>query len=62
MKVKLVNDLGEVLLTEELKPVTFKTGSRGMRSTFKVCENGSRFQGSVQLVEIGSKPKAAPKA
>lgn len=58
MKVKIVSDLGETLVTEELTEVTFKTGSRGARANFKVGENGHRYQVNVNAVMIGSKPKA----
>ena len=58
MKVKIVSDLGEILVTEELAPVTYKTGSRGERASFKVGHNGKRYQTNVQLVEIGSKPRS----
>ena len=34
----------------------FKTGSKGYYSSGKLEFNGKRYQASVQLVEIGSKP------
>jgi hypothetical protein len=37
---------------------TFSTGSRGFRSQGKVVIDGKRYQATMQLVEIGSKPKA----
>ncbi len=40
----------------------FKTGSRGYFGMGKVEFNGKRYQVQVQLVEIGSKPKAEEKA
>ena len=60
MKVKIVSDLGETLVTEELKTCVFKSGSRGHRASFKVGENGTRYQVGIQAVEIGSKPATAP--
>ena len=58
MKVKIVNELGETLLTTELKPREFKTGSRGFSASFKVDNGGARYQTSINMVEIGSKPKS----
>lgn len=37
---------------------TFKTGSRGFYGNGKVAIGEKRYQVQVQLVEIGSKPKA----
>jgi hypothetical protein len=43
------------------EPRTFKTGSRGFYGQGKVQgTDGRRFQVSVNIVEIGSKPQAAP--
>ena len=36
----------------------FKTGSRGFFGMGKIQIDGKRYQAQVQLVEIGSKPKA----
>ena len=36
----------------------FKTGSRGFFGMGKILIDGKRYQAQVQLVEIGSKPKA----
>ena len=58
MKVTVKDDLGETLVTEELRPKEFKTGSRGFYGSFKVSANGRRYQVAVQAVEIGSKPTA----
>ena len=58
LKVKIVSEVGETLITEDLGPKSFKSGSRGFMATFKVGDNGARYQANVQLVEIGSKPKA----
>jgi hypothetical protein len=35
----------------------FKTGSRGYYGTGKMVAAGKRYQISIQVVEIGSKPK-----
>ncbi len=56
MKIAVRNDVGETLSTVELEPKMFSTGSRGLFKTFKVEEGGKRYQGQVQLIEIGSKP------
>lgn len=58
MKVRIVSDEGETLISEELGAKAFKSGSSGYHATFKVGENGARYQANVQLVLIGSKPKA----
>jgi len=57
MKVAVRNDLGETLVTAELKPKAFSTGSKGEHGNFKVENNGRRYQVNVLAVEIGSKPK-----
>jgi hypothetical protein len=44
-----------MLMAEEK---TFKTGSRGFYGNGKIAINEKRYQVQVQLVEIGSKPKA----
>ena len=36
----------------------FKTGSKGYYGTGKMVAGGKRYQISIQVVEIGSKPKA----
>jgi hypothetical protein len=36
----------------------FKTGSRGYHGTGKMVAGGKKYQVNIQLVEIGSKPKA----
>jgi hypothetical protein len=53
-------------IKEDGKPVgvlmaaekVFKTGSRGFFGTGKIAIGEKRYQVQVQLVEIGSKPKA----
>jgi len=37
----------------------FKTGSRGYYGTGKMVAAGKKYQISIQVVEIGSKPKLA---
>jgi hypothetical protein len=37
----------------------FKTGSRGYYGTGKMVAAGKKYQISIQVVEIGSKPKPA---
>ena len=39
-------------------PKNFKTGSRGFYGNGKIAIGEKRYQVQVQLVEIGSKPKA----
>jgi hypothetical protein len=39
----------------------FKTGSKGFYGNGKLEVDGKRYQTSVQLVEIGSKPKVESK-
>ncbi len=55
-KVTLV--IGDNVVSEELESKTFSTGSKGFRSSFRMSAgNGVKYMVSVQLVEIGSKPK-----
>jgi len=39
----------------------FKTGSRGYYGTGKMVAGGKKYQISIQVVEIGSKPKPEEK-
>ncbi len=39
----------------------FKTGSRGFYGTGKMVAGGKKYQISIQVVEIGSKPKPEEK-
>jgi hypothetical protein len=39
----------------------FKTGSKGYYGTGKMVAGGKRYQISIQVVEIGSKPKEEKK-
>lgn len=55
LKAAIRTDMGETLLTLELDPVTFKTGSRGERGQGKVTVNGKKYQVQVMAVEVGSK-------
>jgi len=50
--------VGLLMATEKV----FKTGSRGFFGTGKIQIGEKRYQVQVQLVEIGSKPKAAGEA
>ena len=58
MKAKICTDMGETLVTIPLNAHTFKTGSMGFVGRDKVSDNGKRYQVQIQVVEIGSKPKA----
>ena len=58
MKAMFKSPLGETLITLELDPKTFSTGSRGYRGQGKVTMDGKKYQLQVQAVEVGSKPKA----
>lgn len=44
--------------TVPVTPKAFKTGSVGYFGVGKIALNGKKYQAQVQLVEIGSKPKA----
>ena len=48
-----IEGLGNINASE----TTFKTGSRGFRGCGKVQGNDVRYQVSINIVEIGSKPK-----
>ena len=49
---------GELLSIMTIKAKDFKTGSKGYYANEKIEMDGKRYQVQVQLVEIGSKPKA----
>ncbi len=49
---------GKVIGTLMAQPKDFKTGSRGFYANAKLEMDNRRYQTQVQLVEIGSKPKA----
>ncbi len=55
---ELKNEKGEVLSVLTASPKEFKTGSKGFYANTKAEINGKRYQVQIQLVEIGSKPKA----
>ncbi len=57
MQLQILDDHGQIVGLEELTPAEFKTGSRGYRANGKVSISGARHQLSLNLVEIGSKPK-----
>lgn len=52
------NPVGVLMAMEKV----FKTGSRGFFGVGKIQIGEKRYQVQVQLVEIGSKPKAEEKA
>jgi len=49
---------GQVVGMMMAEEKTFKTGSRGFYGNGKIAIGEKRYQVQVQLVEIGSKPKA----
>lgn len=49
---------GQVVGLMMAEEKTFKTGSRGYYGNGKIAIGEKRYQVQVQLVEIGSKPKA----
>jgi hypothetical protein len=51
--IQLSNDKQNFILDKK----NFKTGSRGYYGTGKMVAAGKRYQISIQVVEIGSKPK-----
>ncbi|PWH12384.1 MAG: hypothetical protein DDG60_13415 [Anaerolineae bacterium] len=55
VEIKKDGQVVGLLMAEEK---TFKTGSRGFYGNGKVAIGEKRYQVQVQLVEIGSKPKA----
>lgn len=55
VEIKQDGQVVGLLMAEEK---TFKTGSRGFYGNGKVAIGEKRYQVQVQLVEIGSKPKA----
>jgi hypothetical protein len=50
---------GNLVNVQTVQPKDFKTGSKGYYTNGKVEVNGERYQYSVQLVKIGSKPKVS---
>jgi hypothetical protein len=58
--VKIEDSKGNLIAVFPAKETEFKTGSRGYRGISKVDgPEGKRYQTSVQLVEIHSKPGTA---
>lgn len=57
MKLAVLEDTGQTLISVPLTAKQFKSGSRGYYASFKF-DNGKRYQTSVNVVEIGSKPGA----
>ena len=51
--IQLCSDKQNFILDKK----NFKTGSRGYYGTGKMVAAGKRYQISIQVVEIGSKPK-----
>jgi hypothetical protein len=58
LAIKIEDSTGLVGLLAA-NPTDFKTGSRGYRGIGKVTIAGKRYQTSIQLVEIHSKPNGA---
>jgi len=54
---ELKNDSGQVIGKIVASSKQFKTGSRGYYGNAKLEIDGKRYQISIQLVEIGSKPQ-----
>jgi hypothetical protein len=55
---ELKSDSGQTLAMISVTPKEFRTGSKGYYANQKVEIGGKRYQAQIQLVEIGSKPKA----
>jgi hypothetical protein len=53
-----IKENGQVVGMLMAEEKNFKTGSRGFFGMGKIAINEKRYQVQVQLVEIGSKPKA----
>lgn len=56
MRVSIENESVVVAVNEMVEKV-FSTGSRGFYGGFKFVNDGKRYQVSMNVVEIGSKPK-----
>jgi hypothetical protein len=54
----LKTDGGQSVAVVTVAPKEFKTGSKGFYGNTKAEIEGKRYQVQIQLVEIGSKPKA----
>ena len=55
---ELKSDSGQVIGAMTIAQKEFKTGSKGFYANQKLEIGGKRYQVQMQLVEIGSKPKA----
>ena len=55
---ELKDEKGNLIGMLTLPPKDFKTGSKGFYANTKVDIDGKKYQAQIQLVEIGSKPKA----
>jgi len=55
--IQLLGDKQNFILDKK----DFKTGSRGFYGTGKMVAGGKKYQISIQVVEIGSKPKEEKK-
>jgi len=55
LTVTIRDDNGQSVGVLVLQPKAFASGSRGYFGTGKLQLEGKRYQGQVQLVEIGSK-------
>ena len=56
---ELKTETGESLALLVVAPKDFKTGSRGFYANQKAEIDGKRYQIQIQMVEIGSKNRAA---
>ncbi len=55
---ELKDEKGNTLAVVTVPPKEFKTGSKGYYGNTKTEIGGKRYTVQIQLVEIGSKPKA----
>ena len=53
----LNNLIGTISSAVELKPHTFKTGSKGFLGQGKVIQDGIKYQVQVMAVQVNSKPQ-----
>lgn len=60
MRVTVQDERGQIAGVLEASPKQFKTGSTGFYGTGKINQDGKRYQTSVMLVEIRSKPQPKP--
>ena len=57
MRVTVQDERGQIAGVLEASPKQLKTGSRGYYGTGKINDDSKRYQASVMLVEIHSKPQ-----